>query len=437
MGKGTFTIKVDALARVEGEGGVLIKIRDGHVKEVKLNIYEPPRFFEALLRGRKFYETPDITARICGICPVAYQMSSINAMEQILGIELPEPIINLRKLLYYGEWIESHALHVFLLHAPDFFGYESAIEMAKDYRQLVSSGLFIKKIGNSILEKVGGRAVHPINVKVGGFYRVPTITELKELIEPLKIASELTIQAIKLIASIEYPEMNIDYPLVALTEPDEYAILSGKIKMSNGKTFSVHDFERMFREHQVKHSNALHSLTVSGENYQVGPIARYNLNFDKLTPLAREIAREIRLMPPMRNPFKSIIVRLIEILHAIDGGMSIIKSYEPPSVPYVEKDIVPGTGYGATEAPRGILYHRYTIDKKGLIRDAKIIPPTSQNLASMEKDLQSLVENNLELESDRLAERCEQVVRNFDPCISCATHSIKVKILREGYPNTK
>ena len=431
MGKETFRIKVDALARVEGEGGVLIKIKDGRVQDVKLNIYEPPRFFEALLRGRKFSEAPDITARICGICPVAYQMSSINAMESILGIEVPEHIKNLRRLLYFGEWIESHALHVFLLHAPDFLGYESATDMAKEHNELVSSGLFIKKTGNRILETIGGRAVHPVNVRVGGFYRSPSKKELRDLLEPLKRAHELTIRAIKWAASLEFPEMNVDYLLVALSNPDEYAILDGYIATSDGKTIDVKDFEKEFKEYHVKHSNALHSLTITGRNYHVGPFARYNLNFDKLRPVAKEIAHEIGFTPPLKNPFMSIVVRLLEILHAIDGSISIITEYEPPESPYVEGTIRAGTGYGATEAPRGTLYHRYTIDSMGLITNARIVPPTSQNLASMEKDLSTFVENNINLETEKLALRCEQVVRNYDPCISCATHTIKVKIKRE------
>src|SRR5687768_3186421 len=203
---GTRTVKVDYLARVEGEGGMYVKIRDGRVEDVKLKIFEPPRFFEALLRGRNFGEAPDITARICGICPVAYQMSSVYAMEAAFGVDVGEPIHQLRRLLYCGEWIESHALHVYMLHAPDFLGYSDVIGIAKDHPEIVQRGLFLKKVGNEIMTLLGGREIHPINVRVGGFYRMPTSTELRKLAERIEKARDIAVEAAKWVSTFHFPD---------------------------------------------------------------------------------------------------------------------------------------------------------------------------------------------------------------------------------------
>ena len=427
----TKTIRVDNLARVEGEGSLYVKIKNDKILDVKLKIIEPPRFFEALLRGRMYSEAPDITARICGICPIAYQMSAVHAMEDAFGVKVDGQLRQLRRLLYCGEWIESHALHVYMLHAPDFLGYPDAVRMAKDYPDIVKRGLQMKKAGNAILSFLGGREVHPVNVRVGGFYRVPAKQEFNQLAEKLKWGRDAALETVQWTAQLAFPEFEQDYEFVALRHPDEYPFNEGRLVSNLGLDIAVREYEDHFIEEHVPYSNALHSIHKGRGAYFVGPLARYNLNFDRLSPLSQEAARNGGLGQQCRNPFKSIIVRSVEIVYAFDEALRIIEEYEKPEQPAVEIHPRAATGYACTEAPRGILYHRYRIDDEGLILDAKIIPPTSQNQKIIENDLYRYVEQAIDLPEDQLTWQCEQAIRNYDPCISCATHFLKLHIERE------
>jgi sulfhydrogenase subunit alpha len=430
MAKRTKVIKTDYLARVEGEGAMRVVIEDGRVVDVKLNIYEPPRFFEAFLRGRAFTEAPDITARICGICPVAYQMSSVHAMEQICAVEVTGQLRGLRRLLYCGEWIESHALHVFMLHAPDFLGYESAIEMARDHPELVAKALELKKTGNELMAVVGGREVHPINVRVGGWYRAPRKRELAPLVEKLERAREISLETVRVTAGLDFPDYEQDYELVALSQPGEYPIDLGRIVSSRGLDIDVSEYDDHFAEEHVEWSNALQSRIVGRGSYLCGPLARFALAYDRLSPLAREAAEDVGLEPGERNPFRSIVVRSVELVYAADEALRLIAAYEEPDAPAVELEPRAGVGYGCTEAPRGILYHRYELDDEGTILDAKIVPPTSQNQRTIEDDLRGVVERSLDVPDEELTLLCEQTIRNYDPCISCATHFLDLEVER-------
>ncbi len=425
------TIKVDLLARVEGEGGLYLRLKGDAVAEVKLKIFEPPRFFEAFLRGRQFHEAPDITARICGICPVAYQMSAAHAMEDALGVKVTGPLRDLRRLLYCGEWIESHALHIFLLHAPDFLGYQDAISLAQDHPEVVKMGLRLKKIGNEVVTLVGGREIHPINVRVGGFYRVPTKPELAPLAEELKWARDAALKTVGWVAALPMPEFEQDYEFVSLRHAQEYPFNEGRLASNQGLDIAVQDYEAHFAEEQVPYSNALHSRRRGRGLYFVGPLARYHLNYDRLSPLAQEAAQEAGLSRECRNPFQSIIVRAVETLYAVDEALRIIAAYSRPEQPAIKVEPRSGVGCAATEAPRGLLYHRYRLDESGAILEAKIVPPTSQNLKIIEQDLWRFVEKRLDLPDDQLTWQCEQLVRNYDPCISCATHFLKTRIERQ------
>jgi coenzyme F420-reducing hydrogenase alpha subunit len=422
-------IEVGYLARVEGEGGLTVRLRDGVVADVELRIFEPPRLFEAFLRGRRADETPDITARICGICPVAYQMSACHAVENALGVRVGGPLRALRRLLYCGEWIESHTLHVVMLHAPDFLGYESAVDMARDHGAAVRRGLALKKAGNEILRVLGGREVHPVNVRLGGFYRAPTRAELAPLAERLREARDLALETVRWVAGFEFPEIERDYEFVALRHPDEYPLNEGRIASSRGLDIAAEAYDAHFSEDQVPYSTALRS-TLEGRNYLVGALARFALNFDRLSPVAREAAREAGLRAPCRNPFRAIVVRAVEVLWACDEALRIIAEYEPPPAPAVPLPARAATGFACTEAPRGLLYHRYRLDAAGLILDAKIVPPTSQNQRTIEDDLRGVAAASLALGEEALTRRCEQAVRNHDPCISCATHFLELRVER-------
>ncbi|MGA8711088.1 MAG: Ni/Fe hydrogenase subunit alpha [Thermoplasmata archaeon] len=426
------TIAVDYLARVEGEGALKVRIQDNRVEEVQLKIFEPPRFFEAFLRGRSYLEAPDITARICGICPVAYQMSSVHSMERALGMTVDGPIRELRRLLYCGEWIESHVLHIYLLHAPDFLGYQDAIQMAGDHPEAVKKALALKKIGNSLMTLLGGREIHPINVRVGGFYRAPTVAELQAFRPELERALLLAEETVRFAAGLDFPDIEEDYEFVALRHEHEYPLNEGNVVSSRGVNVANDRWEDAFEEVQAPYSNALQSIHQGGGSYLVGPLSRYALNHDHLTPRAAQLARSIGLPDVVRNPYKSIVVRAIETVYAIEEAMRIIDHYHRPEQSFVEPPPVTGTvtGSAVTEAPRGILYHRYRIAPGGLIEDAKIVAPTSQNQKRIEDDLRHLVERSLALDETTLTDACERAIRNHDPCISCATHFLKMDYAR-------
>jgi len=427
----TKTIRTDYLARVEGEGGMLVKMRGGTVTDVKLRIYEPPRFFEAFLRGRPFTEAPDITARICGICPVAYQMSSCLAMESIAGAEVGGQLRALRRLLYCGEWIESHTLHVYMLHAPDFLGLASAVELAQTSPELVERALRLKKIGNDVMRVVGGREVHPINVRVGGWYSVPSKAQLQALVPDLEWALEASRETVRLVAGLQFPSFEQDVELVALDADGEYPIDRGsRLISSRGLDFPIEEFYDRVEELHVEHSNALHAVLRGRGAYLVGPCARHALHGHLLSPQAREAAAEVGLEPVVRNPFRSIVVRAVEVVHACEEALRLIAAYEPPAEPAVAVAPRAGIGHGASEAPRGVLYHRYRLADDGSIVDAKIVPPTSQNQRSIEDDLFAFVTENAGLQDDELRHRCEQAIRNYDPCISCATHFLTLEVER-------
>jgi len=421
------TIKVGMMARVEGEGALHVTVRDQEVQDVQLRIFEPPRFFEAFLQGRHYSEIPDIVARICGICPVAYQMSAVHALEPIFGIEVPHSIRILRRLLYCAEWIESHTLHVYMLHAPDFLGYASGIEMAKDYPDIIKRGLRLKKVGNQLLTLLGGRSVHPVSVKVGGFSRVPSKRELETLKDDLLSARDAAVETVRWTAGFECTDPEHDYTFVALRSATEYPMNDGLVTSNRGLEIPAVDFEQHFKEKQVPHSNALHCL-LNGQSYLAGPLARLHLNYERLSPLVKAVFSATKLSLPFRRVSQGIMARSLEVLHAVDEALSIIDQYDAPKNASVSVSPRAGTGMAVTEAPRGLLYHRYQINEDGTIQVAKIVPPTSQNQRRIEEDLRAFLPHILDRPDEEVALQCEKIVRSYDPCISCATHFLKLHI---------
>ncbi len=429
MNQDDLTIRVGTLTRVEGEGALHIRLRGGVLETVDLNIYEPPRFFEAFLRGRPLAEVPDITARICGICPVAYQMSAVSALEQALGVEIPSSLRELRRLLYCGEWIESHSLHMHLLQAPDFHGCASGLELARLFPEAVQRGLKLKKIGNTLLETLGGRAVHPINVRVGGFYRTPRPEELEALLPDLEWGSQAAAEATRWVAGFSFPEFAQDYDFIALTPEQEYPFHAETFSSSRSGAHAVTEYEQILEEHQVPHSTALQARRRSdGASCLFGPLSRMALNRSLLHPEAQELAEQCGVTWPCRNPFQSIIARGIEVTQAFLEAIRIIQNYRRPESPAVDWEPRAGVGMAATEAPRGTLYHRYEIDAAGLVTQAVIIPPTSQNQQQIEEDLRAYLPDLLSQDQHVIAEECERLIRSYDPCISCATHFLRVSL---------
>jgi sulfhydrogenase subunit alpha len=429
--RGNRTLLTAGLARVEGEGAMYVRVSDGQVEEVRLDIYEPPRFFEAFLAGRAYTEPPDITARVCGICPVAYQTSACQAIEAACGVRLTGPLADLRRLLYCGEWISSHALHVYLLHAPDFLGYPGAVELARDHRAVVERGMALRQAGTSIMELLGGRSIHPVNVRVGGFYRVPSAGELAPLAGRLRQALDLAVDTVRWVAGFDFPDFSCDHELVALRDPGRYPVERGTLVSTGGLQFTAADFERQVIEEQVPHSTALHArLSGRTSSFLTGPLARYALNSRWLPPVAAQAARDAGLGAECRNPFQSIIVRAVEIVFAIEEALRLISAYQHPGRPYVAAEPRAGTGHGVSEAPRGVLYHRYDLDSAGTVRSARIVPPTSQNQAAIQADLRGFVQARLDMADEPLTRACEQAIRNYDPCISCATHFLTLQLDR-------
>jgi len=432
------SLDVPVLARVEGEGALHVRVRDGAVESVALSIYEPPRFFEGFLRGRAAAETPDITARICGICPVAYQMAAANAVEASQQVDVGANVRLMRRLLYCGEWVESHALHIYLLHAPDFLGYPDAIAMAADHREVVQRGLRLKKAGNTVMDVVGGRAVHPVNVRVGGFYRFPSYDELDALRPVLDEAADDAEATVRLVAGLDLPELSMPYHFVALDPGGgDYPLEDGRTVVSGDgigepDRFPLEEFDEHVTEVHVEHSNALHARLHGVGPYVVGPLARWALLGDRVTGRARDLVDELEVPSVVTNPFASIVVRALEVLYAVEEARRILDGWpDDPGPASVDVPAAAGLGYGASEAPRGLLVHRYRTDADGLVRDARIVPPTSQNQAQVEDDLRAFVAAHLDLDDAELTRQAEIAIRNYDPCISCATHFLQLHMDRQ------
>lgn len=422
-------IEIPALARVEGEGALYIRLEDGKINEIELNIYEPPRFFEGFLQGRFLQEVPDITARICGICPVAYQMSSVQALEKALQVHITPEIRALRRMLYDAEYIESHALHIYMLQAPDLLGHDSVLSLADVAPEVVKKALRLKKIGNQLLRAIGGRSIHPVNTCVGGFYRWPRIATIKSLREDLIWGLEAAKETVRWATTLEFPELEImDYEFVALTHDEEYAILEGEVLSSRGIKIPVEQFEKRYLEQHVKHSNALHSHTIDGTPYITGPLSRLNLNYEKLGQEASEILAEIDIELPIRNPYKALIARAIELVEVYAEAIRLVDAYHPHGPSRMELTLREGEGMAASEAPRGLLYHRYIVNSNGSINHAYIVPPTAQNLARIEADLWKIAPQVINMPQEDASLACEHLVRSYDPCISCATHFLKLNI---------
>ncbi len=426
----TSRIHVPVLTRVEGEGALELEIANGVISCLQLRIYEPPRFFEKFLEGRGYAELVDIVARICGICPVAYQMSAVQAIEQAFAAQ-PSPWVQaMRRLLYCGEWLESHALHIHMLALPDFLGFDNAIAMAAVYPDEVRRGLQLQALGNRIIAFLGGRSVHPVGVRPGGFYHAPSATDAAQLAADCAAALPQAEALLRWVATLPMPDDEQDFTSVCLRHADEYPMNGGRIVSSTGLDIVIEDYAAHFAESHVPHSTALHSH-LHGQPYLVGPLARLNLNLDRLPERTAELLQQTGVRFPSRNMFHSLLARAVEIHVVLSDAVRLLQGYAVPAAPAVEVQPQAATGYGCTEAPRGILWHRYAFDAAGDIRAATIVPPTSQNQARIEQDLHAaLLAYGLERPDEALRARCEQVIRNYDPCISCATHFLRLKVRR-------
>ncbi|MBT8227597.1 MAG: Ni/Fe hydrogenase subunit alpha [Dactylosporangium sp.] len=420
-------LKVPTPARVEGAGAISVRVDRGTVTDVKLEIYEPPRSFEAFLSGRAHTDPPDITASICGICPVAYQISACSAVEDACGVGVGEPTIDLRRLLSCGEWIASHALHIYLMHAPDFLGYDGVIGFARDHPDLVERGLSLKKVGNALVELISGPTMQPTKVHIGGFARAPSGTQLRALAGgSLRRALDDAVATAEWVAGFDFPTFVHGHELLALVHPGQYPIEAGVPHTSSGLAFPA----AAFPEHLPEDPTTANVLLTGDRTYITGPAARYALNADRLSPLATEMAATAALPSTYRNPYRSIAIRAVEMVYAVEEALRLIEAYEPQVPSSIEVPPRAGTGTGVAEAPRGTLFQQYTLTPDGTIASARILPPTAQNQAGIEDDVHRLVQDRLDLEDRALAHECERAIRNYDPCISCAPHVLALKVVR-------
>ncbi len=423
-------IHVPVLARVEGEGALDLRIEDGDIAELRLRIFEPPRFFEKFLEGRHYTEIPDMVARICGICPVAYQVTAAQALERLFGVELDPWAQAMRRVFYCGEWIQSHSLHIHLLAAPDFFGCSNAIELARIAPDAVRRGLRIQGLGNELMDLFGARSVHPVGVRVGGFHGAPSLARIRDMREKLRAALPEAEALIRWAAAIPMPQDDQAFVSVATQHPDVYAIEHGDIGASDGLRIGVDAFDEHFAEQHEPYSTALFS-TYHQRPYLVGPLARLNLNHGHLPNPVQALITNIGYALPSRNLFHSLLARAVEILLALHEALRLLDGYRVPDSPWVPVTPRAGVATGCTEAPRGLLWHRYEMDDDGRVINARIVPPTSQNQARIEEDLRlSLLNFGLDHPDDALRLHCEKVIRNYDPCISCATHFLRLNVER-------
>jgi coenzyme F420-reducing hydrogenase alpha subunit len=423
------TVDVRNLTRVEGEGSLHLRVRDGAVESAHLEIFEAPRYFERLVVGRSMDEVIDIVARICGICPVAYQMTAVHAAEAAFGITVDPPTTALRRLLYCGEWIESHALHIYLLHLPDLLGYPSAIDLAQHARDTVEGGLRLKRAGNSIVARIGGRAIHPVSVRVGGFSRVIRRDEIASLRADLVEAQQLADATVDLVSSLQPPAFRREARLVALRAADEYPMNHGRIVSNDGLDIDPAEWESVFEERQVPWSNALQAFGRDGRPYLLGPSSRVTLDAAFLHPRAAAALDRLGLADRIAHePNWSIAARAVELVHAVAEAIDIVDAYEPPATGAVGWDPRAGVASWATEAPRGLLFQRFRLDEHGRVREARIVPPTSQNQAAIEADLALFVPTILDRPRAEITHVLEQLIRSYDPCISCATHFLDLQV---------
>lgn len=424
------TIHVPILARVEGEAALSLTLNDQGIESLQLKIYEPPRLFEKFLEGRSYNDIVDLVARICGICPVAYQMTAAQAIESCLGITISSWTRAMRRVFYCGEWIESHSLHVHCLAAPDFLGFHSVTEMAKFYPEIVRRGIKLQALGNRLIAFLGGRSVHPVGARVGGFYKAPLPTEVAAMITELDGCLEECDALLRWVVTLPFSPIPQTFTCVAMRHPDEYPMNEGRIVSDNGLDISCDDFEQYFQEHQVNYSNALHCL-LQGKSYLVGPLARMNINYAQIPAAIQEVLMQAGIAFPSYNMDHNIVARAIEIYYCVLEAKQILENYLFTDTPF--ETVVPqrGVGYGCTEAPRGLLWQSYGLDKTGQVEQVRIVPPTSQNQARIEEELtQALTSYGLAHSDDALRFFSEQRIRNYDPCISCATHFLKLDIVR-------
>lgn len=429
----TIDINVHHVTRIEGHGNIVLKASDGTIEKLEWQVPEAPRFFEAMLRGRLWDEIQPIVCRICGICSMSHSLAAIKAVEDAMGVVASEQTNKLRILGHYAEQLESHSLHVGYLVAPDLLGVKSVVPLASSHPDAVKTIIAIHRVGNQWMELIGGRMTHPVSLRIGGFGKLPTEHELREL----KNSLEETVPKLEVLADLvlslagNLPAFERDTEYVALVQPGKYPFYDGDIGSTDAADpVDVHEFESVANEYVTPQSTAKWAKW-HRDSYAVGALARYNLNADNLLPLATKTAKAFGLEKGCCNPYMNSVAQIIESVHVVERALQLIDELLTaginPEVPHVEPRA--GMGVGAVEAPRGILFHRYAFDDDGRCTSANVCIPTNQNHANIQKDLEALVPQIIDREQDEIRLMLEMLVRAYDPCVSCSTHYLDVEFI--------
>ncbi len=438
MSKRTVNVNVEYLTRVEGHGNIVVNVKKGILEKCELQIVEAPRFFEGMLQGRSIFEAQHITSRICGICSCGHTLASIQAAEDAIGFIPSKQTLALRKFLLHMENLDSHILHIYLLVAPDLLGVKSFVPLIQSHNQVVRLALKMKKACNDVCDILVGRHIHPISAIVGGFTKLPREKDLDAMLEMLYDMRSGMDATVELAAGLKFPVFERETEYVALLSDDaEYPMLQGDVGSSDGKRVTKYEYKKVTNEFIVPHSSAKHARW-HRESYAVGALARFNLNATKLHPKAKEVANTLNMKPKVTNPYLNTVAQLIECVHSLEDSIRILEDFKRKKINYDEEIIVglneqnrikvkAGTGVGAVEVPRGILFHCYEVDKKGIIIKTNCIIPTSQNVNNIERDMKKLVPEILHKSDEDITLSLEMLVRAYDPCISCSAHFLNVK----------
>ncbi len=427
----SFTIEVNHVTRVEGHGSIKVHTQDGRVEDLKLSIVEAHRFFEHFTKGMKPHEIPWIVGRICGICCVGHQLSATKAVEDALGLQPSEQTILLRKLLNESQFLQSHTLHVYFLAVPDYVGVPSVMPLIKTHPEVVKRALSLKKLANDYTAVFGGRTLHPMSNTLLGWRKLPDLDEIEKIHDRLVAAVPDLMETVAITKSLKIPDYERETEYVSLKHPDEYALYDGQVYSSDGYTVPVSEYRNVTNEFVVPHSTSKWSKW-HRESYFVGALARVNNNFDQLRPEAKEAAETLGLKVPCYNPYMNNVAQVVEIVHCAYNSIAMMEEILNTGLKEEDISYTPkaGEGFGATEVPRGILFHHYVFDDNGLCVDADAVIPTSQNINNIERDMQAFVPDMIKkMDKDELTLHLEMLLRAYDPCISCSVHMLDVEFV--------
>ncbi len=418
-------ITLNHITKVEGHGSLNVEIERGKVKKCELMAIEGARFFEGLVKGKKYTELKEITSRICGICSCSHTLASISATENGLGVEVSEQVILLRELLAIGERIRSHATHLYFLALPDFTGHESAIAMAKNYKKEFARALKLVQLGNNIVEMIGGREMHPVSPVIGGFTHIPDKESFQKILQRLKDSRDDAIRTAKLFSSIKVPSFERKTEYLSLKQTDAFPLNTGRIVSTKGLNFDSKSYTRFIQEYLEDYATSKFAVK-KGKGYMIGALSRVNNNVKLLTKTAETLFMSKKLSTPIYNPFMNNLAQAVETVHWIERSIEILEQHSFKKEERSKIRLKAGRGVGVVEAPRGLLFHDYTYNSQGVLEKANIITPTAQNLRNMEDDIKAYLPTLLNKKKEDIVLDIEKLIRAYDPCFSCSTHFLKV-----------